>query len=137
LTGLTGSIALELFEDSEFADATASVNYGVILEIPEIQTIMVGIINSSSEIRFNANPNPVRDKAVIEFEIPEPANIKLAVYNLMGIMVQTITDDNYSAGSHTLEMNTHNIESGIYLCKIEVTYDHQEYSKMIKMVVSK
>lgn len=137
LSGLTGSIALELFEDSEFADASASVNYGVILEIPEIQTLMVGIINSSSEIRLSANPNPVRDKTVVEFSIPEPANVKLGVFNLMGTMVQNIADGNFGAGNHSIELNIQDIESGIYLCKIEITNDHQEYSKIIKMVVSK
>jgi hypothetical protein len=137
LTGLNGSISLELFGDSEFSDANAIAFEGVILSIPEIQTLAVGIDQASTDVRLTACPNPMMDKTIIRFNLAESSSVTISLCDLRGIAVERLTDEYLEPGFHEFELSAQKLDSGIYICKIDVKNNHQEFSKMMKVVVSK
>jgi hypothetical protein len=137
LNSLTGNIALELFEDSEFANSEAVITFGVILEIPEIEPMTVGINDISAGLNLAAVPNPFSNKTIVEFSIPETGSVNLSVYNMLGNQIEKITEGDYPAGKYHFEFNGLDLETGIYLSKFEFSNGHQEFSRMIKLVVSR
>jgi len=64
-------------------------------------------------------PNPFNPITTIKFSLPAAGNVKLAVYNLLGQEVQTLINGYKEAGTHTVDFEATNLNSGIYLYKIE------------------
>lgn len=137
LSGLTSSISLELFEDSEFANSGAITTFGVVLNIPEIEPMTVGMNDISAGLNLEAVPNPFNNKTVVEFSIPENGSVRLSVFNMLGNQVEKIAEGDYQAGKYLCEFNACNLETGIYLCKFEFSNGSHEFSKMIRLVVSR
>jgi hypothetical protein len=72
--------------------------------------------------RFELNqnyPNPFNPSTEIKFSLPVAGNVKLSVYNLLGQEVQTLLNGFMEAGVHTVNFNAKNLNSGIYLYKLE------------------
>jgi hypothetical protein len=136
LSGLQGNIALELYPLSEFADSKANVINGVSLEIPLIQSAMQGINDPAAGFALSVYPNPVEDKSTIEFGLMKESRVKIMVYNVIGNMVDLMTDAVYPSGNHQLKLDGSTLTPGIYLLKTEITDHDQTYSKTIKVVVS-
>jgi hypothetical protein len=68
----------------------------------------------SHELR-GALPNPSSGPAMIEFSIPRESLVELTVYDVSGRVVSR-TEDNYSAGTHQLEVS--DVASGVYLVRM-------------------
>ncbi len=64
-------------------------------------------------------PNPFNPSTAITFTLPKQAKATLKVYNLLGKEVTTLTNDVYSAGTHTVNWNASGIATGIYLYRLE------------------
>ncbi len=59
-------------------------------------------------------PNPFNPSTTIKFEIAKSVKVKLVVYDIIGREVQTLIDNNLSAGTHTVTFNKPGISSGVY-----------------------
>ena len=64
-------------------------------------------------------PNPFNPNTTIKFSIPRADNVKIKLFNLLGQEVETIIDETLEAGTHSINFNAQNINSGVYLYKIE------------------
>jgi hypothetical protein len=64
-------------------------------------------------------PNPFNPSTKIEFIIPEPGNVKLIVYNLLGQEVKTLVNEFKESGTHTINFDAAGLNSGVYIYKIE------------------
>lgn len=78
-------------------------------------------------------PNPFNPSTNINFSIPQPGNVKLSVYNVLGQEVATLINNYKPAGSYTITWNADKISSGVYIYKLEA--DNTVVSK--KMVLMK
>ncbi len=68
-------------------------------------------------------PNPFNPTTAIQFDLSQNSNIKLAVYNLQGQLVNVIASGDYQAGSHLVNWNGKDsfgsdVGSGIYICRL-------------------
>ncbi|GEM_PF-1704412 len=63
---------------------------------------------------FGGNPT-----TKIKFSIVENAQVKLAVYNLLGEVVATLVNQPMSIGNYEVEFNASDIPSGMYIYKLE------------------
>jgi|GEM_PF-4901461 len=69
-------------------------------------------------------PNPFNPSTTIVFDIPEPATVNLAVYNMLGQVVRTLVAGKLEAGRQNVQWDGKNefgerLSSGVYLYRIE------------------
>jgi DNA-binding beta-propeller fold protein YncE len=60
-------------------------------------------------------PNPMQDHTFIEFSLPHPANVTIAVFNMLGVKIHTITDAYMREGVHRLEWVNRSLPGGMYM----------------------
>ncbi len=64
-------------------------------------------------------PNPFNPSTTIAFALPNPGQVKLAVYDITGKLVDTIVEQPFSAGEHQVKWEAGNIPSGVYFYQLE------------------
>ena len=65
-----------------------------------------------------AFPNPFNSSTTIRYSIPAAASVRLAVYDVSGREVTTMTQGNQAAGKYTYRLNGSQLASGIYFVKL-------------------
>ena len=95
--------------------------------------------NFPTEFKLNQNyPNPFNPSTTVKYELPKDANVNLTVYNLKGQKVVTLTNENQSAGYHSVLWNGINemgqkVSSGVYFLRMQST----DFAKTIPMTFTK
>jgi len=74
-------------------------------------------------------PNPFNPATNIKFAIPKLANVRLAVYDLLGREVESLVNQQLSPGIYEVNWNAAKFSSGIYMYRL-VTNDFQMVKKM-------
>ena len=64
-------------------------------------------------------PNPFNPSTTINYNLPEASNVKLIIYNILGQEVKTLVNEFKEAGVHTVNYNASDLNSGLYIYKIE------------------
>ena len=80
-------------------------------------------------------PNPFNPVTKILYSLPEAANVKITVYNVLGRKVMTLCNDHQAAGTHKLFWNGKSsdgidVSSGLYFYRIEAN-DFVDVKKMV------
>ena len=68
-------------------------------------------------------PNPFNPMTIIDFALPNPARVKLTVYNVLGQQVRLLADGEFPAGAHEVTWNGSDdsgqpVSSGVYLYRL-------------------
>lgn len=79
---------------------------------------VVSLIPSTMYLEQNY-PNPFNPLTTVNFGLPEDAEVKLAVYNILGRNVATLQDGYLKAGVHSAKWNAGGNSSGIYFIRLE------------------
>lgn len=88
-----------------------------------------GTVNVSEEVEVTLRvpeepilhapyPNPARSQATIQYELPEETDSQLALYDLLGRRVVTLTDGREDAGRKQVQIETSHLSSGTYLIRL-------------------
>ncbi|MBK6482703.1 MAG: T9SS type A sorting domain-containing protein [Chitinophagaceae bacterium] len=96
---------------------------GVVTDIPEI----------SDEEMLRIIPNPVGDLATITFSLATPSIIQLELMDLQGRKIKSIatTDNTYTTGIHSMNINVEDLPAGSYLLFLHT--NHKAHAiKMMK-----
>jgi hypothetical protein len=96
--------------------------------------ISVEVIALPAEFVLDQNyPNPFNPTTSINFSLAEPTFVKLAVYNLLGEVVEVLKNENMTAGSYNVTFDAASLPSGMYLYKIETA----QFTSVRKMMLMK
>jgi surface protein len=73
------------------------------------------------DYQLNQNyPNPFNPSTVISYAVPEPAEVRLVVYNLLGQPVLQLVDQKQNAGWHQVYVDASRLSSGIYIYRLVI-----------------
>jgi len=100
-------------------------------------TIPTGLNNNTefpNEYYLEQNyPNPFNPVTVINYGMPAAGNVKLTVYNSIGVKLVELVNGYKSSGNHSVTFNSENYPSGVYFYKLETG----EFSETKKMTIIK
>ena len=72
-----------------------------------------------NEFHLSQNyPNPFNPVTRISFELPEPAHVRLIVYDLTGRRVMALADSKHQAGVYTSSFDATGLPSGVYVYEL-------------------
>jgi len=68
-------------------------------------------------------PNPFNPSTIINYSLPRRSNVKIEIYNILGQTVRQLTDENRTAGNHSvtwdgLDNNGQSVSTGVYFYRI-------------------
>lgn len=93
-------------------------------------TLVVGIQGGIPGLELEIAPNPFSRQTVLNYQLPEPAEVRLSIHNLLGAEVQRIDQGAQDAGPHSYTLGGH-LAAGTYLLLLEVN-GHQVSRRIIK-----
>ena len=64
-------------------------------------------------------PNPFNPETAIRFTLPTACNVRLTIYNLLGQEVKSLVNAFKEAGTHIINFNASDFNSGVYIYKLE------------------
>ena len=81
-------------------------------------------------------PNPFNPTTTIQYALPQAADVKLTVYNVVGQPVRTLVVEHQSAGRYVVEWDAtddsgHSLSSGMYFYHMQVGGEFREVKKML------
>jgi hypothetical protein len=70
-----------------------------------------------------SSPNPVRDRALIMYRVPESSQVNLGIYDLAGSLVTSLVDEARPAGTWAVRWDSRDasgasVPGGVYLCRL-------------------
>lgn len=86
---------------------------------------------------FQNYPNPFNPSTTIRFTLPQPALVKLSIFNTVGQEVARLMYDDIGTGEYDVVWNGSEYSSGLYLCRIEAASHGFHVIKMQKMILQK
>ncbi len=84
-----------------------------------------------SYVLHAAYPNPFNPQAVVPFDVPEVATIRLAVFDMLGREVAELANGQFAAGRHEVVFNGNGLASGVYLIRMEAAGSVQSSMKVL------
>jgi len=72
-----------------------------------------------------AYPNPFNPTTQVRFTLPVTAQVTAQVIDIQGRVVLDFGNNVYTAGSHQLELNARNWNSGVYFLRIQSPFGEQ------------
>lgn len=75
-------------------------------------------------------PNPFNPKTNIEFDIEGSQNVKISIYDILGVEKEILLNGYINAGKHKIVFDGLNYSSGVYLYKI-VTNNYAQTKKLL------
>ena len=78
-------------------------------------------------------PNPFNAKTSIEYALPFDSHVRIVIYNLLGQSIETLVDQDQSAGYHQVLWDAAEAPTGVYFYRIEAA----EFTATRKMLLAK
>ena len=81
----------------------------------------------------NNYPNPFNPVTTITFSLPSSSSVTLKIYNMLGEAVETLAENTFPAGYHSVDWNASGYSSGLYFYRIEA----DNFSATKKLMLTK
>jgi hypothetical protein len=80
---------------------------------------MVKEVQIPADFSLSQNyPNPFNPETEIAFNLPEAVKVEIAVYNILGQVVEVLVDTELKVGYYTVRWNGESASSGVYFCRM-------------------
>jgi surface protein len=70
------------------------------------------------KITLSSYPNPLRDKATIEYTLSEETYVQIVLHDVLGRQVAILEKGRKQAGRHTLRLNAKRLSGGVYFGRL-------------------
>ncbi|MBN2089710.1 T9SS type A sorting domain-containing protein [candidate division KSB1 bacterium] len=125
------------------------------VEMAEIQVLGDGVValgksnGNAVEMAVPTNfglsqnyPNPFNPETTIQFQLPEDADVTLAIYNTQGQLIRSLMNGHLGSGIHNFSwdgtnMSGQQVAGGVYVYKMEATGKTEKVSFTKKMTLMK
>lgn len=133
-----GSYWISYQEDDLIGTSTANGEIPVhafndnLIYVVRLQPEVIGMNENINVINYveNAYPNPASEKVSFNISLSQKSeNVQVSMHNIAGQLVYSDVRS-ISAGNGVLEINTSNLQSGVYFCTITVN-NHKETKKVV------
>ena len=74
---------------------------------------------SPQDFFLSAYPNPFNPDTKLTYSVPVSGNITLNIYNITGMLVETVMNGYHSAGIHDITFDASGLPSGVYFARLE------------------
>jgi hypothetical protein len=130
----TKGFTIPLFKDASHALAELIYSAWVEAGKPDMNSgpRIFEFADNINYLSLEINPNPVQEKAIIKFILPENSDIKLQVNDLQGNIKEFLLNENLPKGPHEFSFNMANLPEGIYIISVDAG-KWQEGIKVIKI----
>ncbi|OGK02080.1 MAG: hypothetical protein A2519_18845, partial [Candidatus Raymondbacteria bacterium RIFOXYD12_FULL_49_13] len=92
--------------------------------LPTIRNISVEQLAASNpaaqRLTIQCHPNPLQNAGTVTYAVPSKGAVRIAVYDIRGKLIKTLTDANLDQGRYMLEWLPGNERPGIYFLKISL-----------------
>jgi len=127
--------ALGIFADAVGVDRGGYYTKNIGFSIRCIKDASATNINNSKDIPSQFSllqnyPNPFNPSTNISYLISEPSMVSIIIYNVYGQRIETLVNENLSAGKHSTPWRPKNLASGVYYYRLH-TGKFNEIKKMI------
>jgi hypothetical protein len=86
-----------------------------------------------SAVKLHQNyPNPFNPVTTIGYELSEPTNVTLEVYDLLGRRIAQLFDGDMPIGRHEVKFNASQLSSGFYFYKLST--DNATLSRQMMLI---
>ncbi len=133
-------------EDVKVSDGMLDIHFGNNLDNALLNGLIIdraasGVGNSNSSFRENFRlrqnfPNPFNRTTTICYELPVAAYVSLNIFDIRGVEVATLINENCAPGNHHVEWQAP-VPSGIYFYKIITGNNDDRFSDIRKMILLK
>jgi probable HAF family extracellular repeat protein len=100
------------------------------LLVPDDPTAIAHHMITTRYVLAQNYPNPFNPTTKINYQIPELSFVTLKVFDILGNEIETLVNEDKPSGTHTIDFNSTNLQSGIYFYKLQ-TPDFTQTKKMI------
>ncbi|MGA7271100.1 MAG: T9SS type A sorting domain-containing protein, partial [Acidimicrobiia bacterium] len=84
-----------------------------------------------NDFALHANyPNPFNPSTNISFSLPQRSNVTVRIFDINGRLVETLVNEDFSPGTHTVRWDASQVASGTYIYRL-VAGDYVESRKML------
>ncbi|GBE30188.1 hypothetical protein BMS3Bbin04_01214 [bacterium BMS3Bbin04] len=118
------------FEMVKFGTAPGGANGSWLESDPSIAGDGGGFELPEAYTLSEAYPNPFNPSTSFSLQLPEAADVSIAVYNVSGRLVSTVADGRFQAGSHQFSVDGSNLAAGVYFLRAIVPGQLSEVRKL-------
>ena len=121
---VTGDGVSDLVAIATHEDPPAGLEQGIII-VPGLTGALPTLAGEApaevpTESGLEANyPNPFNPSTTIRFGLPESAQVRLVVYDVLGRQISVLVDGTKEAGMHEVVFDASDLPSGMYLYRLE------------------
>lgn len=72
-----------------------------------------------SAFSLSSYPNPFNARATITFTLPRAGHATLTLFDVQGRRVKELLDDNFTAGTHRVNLDGGSLAAGVYLARLQ------------------
>lgn len=96
---------------------------------------LIGIqtISTETPVQFSLSqnyPNPFNPSTKIKFSLPKSSNTNIVIYDALGMKIETLVNEQLSAGTYEVDWNAANYANGVYFYKL-ISGAFSQTNKMI------
>ncbi len=121
---------------NELADGSYKPIEKAVITVGVIKGSTVGIAQPAApeQLQFANHPNPFRGTTNFVYSLPFEGKVTIDVHDIVGNKVQLVVDEAQSAGNHTVTMEAHSLQPGIYTATLVVKGPGGVLTRTIKVI---